>query len=299
VRSVHGLIPAPGIAALDVGGSSVKSGVVAPDGALAGPLSLAPLDSDASAAELLGTLAGVARTQLDREDALDDVLAVAYPGPCDYAAGVAQSTVKLAALNGLSLAAELRARTGRPELDVSFRNDAEAAAAAEARVGAGRTFARVLMLTLGTGLGAAFVERGEPIAERAGIVAAELYRLPVGESTADDRFSTRGLATRLRELGAPATDLAEAAALAEQSASTLDAFSGFGQDLGRFLAPRLEALDAQALVIGGGLAGAFRLFGPAVAAEVHVPVIPAGLGRAAGVIGAALCLAPALGATPT
>jgi glucokinase len=39
-------------------------------------------------------------------------------------------------------------------------------------------------------------------------------------------------------------------------------FADFGNDLGNFLAPLLTGFDANCLVIGGNIAGAYALFGP-------------------------------------
>ena len=47
------------VVALDVGGTSVKSAIVASSGALAGPPQRTPIDSAGSADAVLGTLAGV------------------------------------------------------------------------------------------------------------------------------------------------------------------------------------------------------------------------------------------------
>jgi glucokinase len=267
------------VLALDVGGTSVKSALVAAAGELAGAPRHTPIDSGAEAETLLSTLAGAVLELAPEPGEQLAAVAVAFPGPCDYERGVPgrHDDGKFAALAGVDLRAQLRRRLGRADLVIAFCNDAEAAILAEARHGAGRPFARVLGITLGAGLGACLVAGGAIVAADAGIVPAELYRRPFGAATADDAFSDRGLRARLNGADPAAARDAEARR----------AFAAFGADLGAFLAPWADALRADAVVVAGGIAAAYPLFGPALEAAL-TPAVRAGeLGPAAGLIGAA------------
>jgi glucokinase len=267
------------VLALDVGGTSVKSALVAAAGELAGPPRRTPIDSGADAEALLSTLAGAVLELAPEPGERLAAVAVAFPGPCDYERGVPgrHDDGKFAALAGVDLRAQLRRRLGRADLVIAFCNDAEAAILAEARHGAGRPFARVLGITLGAGLGACLVAGGAIVAADAGIVPAELYRRPLGAATADDAFSDRGLRARL----------SGADPAAARDAEARRAFAAFGADLGAFLAPWAGALRADAVVVAGGIAAAYPLFGPALEAAL-TPAVRAGeLGPAAGLIGAA------------
>lgn len=273
------------VPALDVGGTRLKSGLAA-GGRLVSPLLVADFESAAGADDLLRHLAHAARRQLG---AVTDTssLGVACPGPFDYAKGIGQSRLKLAALYGVDVGDELRRRLGLPGLDVRFTNDAEAAAVAEACFGAGRSFRRVLTVTLGTGLGAALVVDRRVATVSGGVVVGDLYRARVGAARADDLFSVRGLSAKLRAAGSAIVD-PEAAALAAPSRQRVAAFCDFGRDLGRFLEPYVESCQIELIVVGGGIAGAFHLYGEALASELPVPVQLGELGAAAGVVGAAL-----------
>jgi predicted NBD/HSP70 family sugar kinase len=101
--------------------------------------------------------------------------------------------------------------------------------------------------------------------------------VPFGAATADDAFSDRGLGGRLH-----GADPASA-----RDAEAVRAFAAFGADLGAFLAPWTEALRADAVVVAGGIAGAYPLFGRALQAALAVPARAGALGVAAGLIGAA------------
>ena len=163
----------PPVLALDVGGTSVKGAIVAPSGELAGPLRRTPIDSTAGAEALLAALAGAVRELApDAAPQLAGV-AIAFPGPCDYARGVPgrHDDGKFAALAGVDLRAELRGRLGPPTSRSasattprrrSWPRRATAPAGRSARAGD----------HVGAGLGACLVAGGAIVAADAGFVPA-------------------------------------------------------------------------------------------------------------------------------
>lgn len=253
------------IVSLDVGGSSVKSGAV--DAAQpVGEVVVTPVDHGASAEEILDRFVHAAAVL-----PATDRVALAIPEPFDYERGISLMTHKFAALRGVPVADELAARLGRRRDEtpmVRCCNDAAAAVVGEAIAGAGVGYGRVLGLTLGTGLGAALVVGGRPIAESGGVVAGELWAevLPDG-GTADDLFSARGFMAALEQGDATPAE--------------------WGRRFGRFLRPVLDAVEADVVVLGGGGTMSFPDFGPALTAELDVPVVVARLDRWAPIVGAA------------
>ena len=295
------------VIALDVGGSSVKHALVAAAPAAmpaampaAGPsvlgqVAVTPIDSGASAGEVLACLAGMIAGRLaDAPNARG--VALAFPGPCDYAAGISltRGLQKYEALFGLDLGAELRARLGRPGLAFRYRNDAEAAIVGEALYGAGKQHGRLLGVTLGTGFGSAFVVDGRVTEAGPGVPPnGWLYPLLFRGRQADDLFSTRGLLERFRRRGLDVSDVASAAAVAQLAgddnlgAAVRDSFAAFGVELGEFLAPIAAGFRADGVLILGGIAGAWGLIGPALQAALPTRAVTGALGNAAGVLGAA------------
>lgn len=277
---------------LDVGGQSVKSARVSEGGEVLGERS-DPIDSLADAETLLAALAGIIAAHCAAGEPRG--VAFAFPGPFDYPAGVCliQHTshsggVKYGALYGVNLRAALRAGLNRPNLPIAFRNDAEAAIVGEAVGGVGRPYRRVIGVTLGTGLGSAFLVDGQPQTSGPGVPEnGWLYCLPYGAATADDVFSTRGLLARLREAGLDFTSIQAAAAASAESAAARGAFAAFGRDLGEFLRPYVAGFGADAVVALGGLAEAWPLFGAAMQAQVPVPALHGTLGARAAFLGAA------------
>jgi glucokinase len=251
------------VVALDVGGSSVKSGRVV-DGRPDGRVIVTPLVRDAPADELVDRLA--AAVAAVAPDAAMRV-AAAVPDPFDHVAGVSLMTHKFAALQRLPLAPLLRERVGRP-LEIRWCNDAAAAIAGEAIAGAGSGYGRVLGVTLGTGLGAALVVDGAVVPRVGTTVVGDLWQATLADGQrADTAFAARTL------LAAVERDPAEGG-------------SAFGSALGRFLAPVVDAAAADVVVVGGGGAGSFDQIAAALRAELGVPVVRATLGPWAALLGA-------------
>lgn len=278
------------IIALDVGGSSVKSALVETGPKIVGNVSIHPIDSSASADEIFKTFSNVITGHLENCEEVRGV-AMAFPGPFDYEQGIClmQGQAKYDALYGLDIGASLKETLGLPELQIRYRNDAEAAILGEALYGAGGGFPRLLGVTLGTGLGSAFVANGAIVTTGPGIPDhGWLYSQPFSGRRADDVFSTRGLLARLAEHGIQEADLGSVIDMASERDQALEeAFREFGTDLGSFLKPFVAGFGADAVLVTGGIAAAWDWFAPALMRSLPVPVVNGSLGKAAPLFGAA------------
>ncbi len=139
------------VIALDLGGTKVAAGVLDRQGVV---VRRTQETTDTSSQDAL-------LAQLDRVvgEFLDDevgALGVGIPSLIDQRAGRAASSVNVP-LAGVDLRDRLRARFRRP---VALENDANAAALAEHRFGAGRGTDHMVMLTLGTGIGGGLILNG-------------------------------------------------------------------------------------------------------------------------------------------
>jgi glucokinase len=220
------------------------------------------------------------------------------------------------------LRVEIERRCGLP---VVVENDANAAAWAEARFGAGRGRGFLVILTLGTGLGGGLVVAGELYRGRQGI-AAEFGHLKVepngrrcgcGGRGCWERYASGtalvreaqeiasvapAISSRMLELagGQPEaiTGLCVTQAAQDGDEGAIEAFRSVGTWLGYGMASLAAVLDPGMFVLGGGLSAAGELVRqPAVRAleeritarayrEVpHVRL--AELGPEAGIVGAA------------
>ena len=146
-----------GVPVLEIGGSHVTAAMVSPSTGLVEGVHRAGLDSKASAESIVGELCDAAK-QLP----LANGLAVALPGPFDFAAGVAWYKLdKFASLYGHDLGQSLRERLGLER--VVFLNDAEAFTVGEWSAGELRGLDRCVGITIGTGIGSAFLDDGRAV----------------------------------------------------------------------------------------------------------------------------------------
>lgn len=275
------------ILALDVGGSSVKSGLMDGQQQIHERLST-PLDSKGSAESILQTFAGIVEQYLAAHELRG--VGIGFPSPFDYANGICliQGVDKYESIYGVDIGEAIRERVKKPDLLIRFRNDAEAAIVGEALYGAGRAYRRFIGLTLGTGMGSSFiadgkrVEAGQGVPE-GGFLFPVLYR----GIQSDEWFSTRGLLARFEAAGYPMATVAEGAEAAESNPAIRKAFEEFGADMGEFIAPHAEAFGAEALILLGGIAAAYPLFGKSLEAMLPIPVMKGDLGGDAALMGAA------------
>jgi len=279
------LSPSP-IAVLDVGGTSIKGGVV--DGQEVHHTPPIPTLANSSTETIQAQLAQAANDVLELAGPENVGLAIGFPGPFDLSAGAAliHGLHKFDAIYGLDLRPGLRSRTTLGDLPVRFVRDNEAAGVGEAVEGAGRGVGRVLTITLGTGVGACLTDLGIPVADVGDLSIERLARRSTEWGKADDVLSARGLAQRL---GVATTELR---ALVDQG-EVDDTVEEHGRRVGKFLSPVVEELDVDMIVIGGGLAAAFDIFGTALKQALgDTPCSPAALGSDGPLVGAALIAFP-------
>ena len=287
-------IPAPSarVIALDVGGTSIKSALVAHGGRVLGEPIITPIDSSGEAESILGTFAQIISIHLHESDT-SNILGVTlgFPGPFNYTAGICfiEGLEKFGAIYGVDMRDALRVRLDLGELPILFRNDAEAAVVGEARYGAGRYYRRLIGVTLGTGCGSAFLVDGVPVTSGPGVPPnGWLYSVSFRGLRADDLFSRRGLEARLQAASVTERNVRDAAEAARAgNAGARQVFETFGADLGAFLNPFAMAFAAEAVLILGRIAGAIDLFGPPLRQALSIPALPAERGADAALLGAA------------
>lgn len=225
----------------------------------------------------------------------------AMPGPFAYDKGIAlfEKVAKFEKLYGVNVQRELATRLElSAEAPLRFMNDASAFAVGEAWQGQAMGTTKSVSITLGTGFGSAFVSDGVPVVEDEGVPEmGRVWHLPFMGGIADDYFSTRWFVTRWADISgeiiAGVKEVAERAISGQIEAKEL--FMEFGSNLGGFLGPWLRDFEAETLVIGGNVMGAWSLFGPAFKAElsslkVETRVVSSGLKEDAAIIGSARML---------
>ncbi len=141
----------PRVIALDLGGTKLLSGVVNAEGVVERRV-VSPTEtaSEETLLEQVDTAVG--------DLMADDIgaIGIGIPSLIDQRKGEAVQSVNIP-LHGLAFRDHLRERFGMP---AAIENDANAAAVAEHRHGAGRGSRHMVMLTLGTGVGGGLILDG-------------------------------------------------------------------------------------------------------------------------------------------
>jgi glucokinase len=302
---------------IDVGGTKIAAGVVDADGRIvARNQRVTPAQHADQVRDAVTDAVRELRTQ--HEVAAIGISAAGF-------VDAARATVMFApnlAWRDEPLRDELEQRTGLP---VVVENDANAAAWAESRFGAGRGTRHVLALTVGTGLGGGVVSDGRVLRGEFG-AAAEVGHVvmvpggrpcPCGLAGCLERYASgTALVRRAREIALDSPVLAHellgrasghaeaiegpmvTAAARAGDVAALQVFDEVGAWLGLGVAQLAAVLDPGVVVIGGGVAAAGDiLLTPLLDAYTknltgrgHRPtarVVSAELGPDAGLVGAA------------
>ena len=308
---------------VDIGGTKIASGVVDESGRIIDDDQVAtpdPVDDDDTASSIEKAIAGLVSGHLARHPDVEAV-GIGAAGFVDKA-----RSVVIFAPNILWRDEPLRERVqALVDLPVVVENDANAAAWAEFRFGAGEDVDDLVLLTVGTGIGGGIVLDGELYRGAYG-VAAEVGHLRVvpqgvlcgcGNRGCWEQYASgRALVRDARELvqargpGYEALAAASGGVAERVDGPTVTRLAGEGDpasvalvaEVGRWLGEGLASLtavlDPAVAVVGGGVAAAGELvlgpmrtaFEAELTAHGHRPTLeirPAELGNAAGIVGAA------------
>lgn len=307
-----------GVLGIDLGNTKVAVGVVDTDGAVTGR-QRADTDSLRHGDGLLPNLLALIRRSVDEAGAPAVSAGVALPGPADRSTLTLLHAIALPELVGVPLADRLGTALTMP---IVGDNDANVAALGEACFGAGRGAAVLAYFTVSTGIGGGIVLDGRLFRGATGAAAefghqrAEPEGDPCscgGAGCLETVASGPAIARRARRMlpHFPGSLLSDrdwragrewdarlmAAAAREGDALALHLWDEVGEALGIAVASVIDVLDADCVVLGGGVMNAADLLLPPVrqaAAEHTMPgldrevrIVPAALGDDVGIVGAA------------
>ncbi len=261
---------------VDIGGTKIAAALVREDGTVSGR-STTPTPVASGASGILAAALDLSCHVLAANPDMDVVaVGVGSAGQIDVARGtVTYASANLPGWAGLNLAAAFAAATGLPAV---VDNDVNALAVGECRFGAGRGFRDLLCVAVGTGIGGAIVLDGQ-LHRGANWAAGEIGHLVAawdGDQVCscgrrghlEAYASGPALAARYRRLAAAGAEAGETRPPTDSSSDLRDvaaraqagdplarrAIAEGAEILGLCLAGLLDALDPQALVIGGGVA---------------------------------------------
>lgn len=270
--------PGPLLLAVDVGGTTIAAGAVTAEGEVVLEERV-PTHRDGPG-HALGVLEEtIAHVRLGADQLGHSIsgIGVGVPGPVDTRAGrIGEPVTHVPELAGVALAARLRQRFGLPAF---VDNDVNALALAEWRFGAGRGAESLVVLAVGTGIGAGLVLDGRLIRGASGF-GGELGHTPIrfdgprcfcgGRGCLSVYASGRGLAeaAQARVAGHAEAPLLRAAngdpmaitaalvfRLAEQGDALAQSLVAEAcQAMGAMLATIVNGLNPEVVVVTGGVA---------------------------------------------
>jgi glucokinase len=287
---------------IDIGGTSVKLGKVDPSGAVLGRRQV-PTGRELTAEALVDRLAAAVAELLDGAEASG--LGIAAPGMRRSDGEGVINVTNLPHLDGFPLRGRVEEATGLPTI---LDNDANAAAMGEHRFGAGTGASRLLVMTLGTGIGAGMVvdgavhrvaweglgDPGHVIVQRGGPRCG-----CGGHGCVEAIAAVPGLLERAREAGAPHGSLGGLVAAARQAEpAAVGVLREGGAWIGMALATLVHILGPNRILLGGGgLDAAEDLLFTPIRESLYAHTQPflaekltlgrAALGNDAGLVGAA------------
>ena len=310
------------ILGIDIGGTSIKVGLFADDGALQS-ISIVPTQTLAGKTTSDAFLDAL-ESFLDAQDTLADcitAIGLDVPGPVDETGNVGH--MPNIQLDVESLKAGLS--SAFPHAHVVLANDANAAALGEFWQGSGKGEQSFVLVALGTGVGAGIVSCGKTVSGAFGY-GGELGHLTVNHSEQDtcgcgrcgclEQYASASGVVRTYRKECATRDIepvhldGAADSLAVFKASQADdeaahaALSLMCETLGFALAQVATVIDPGLFLIGGGMGEGFDVFADELRAAfqkqcpppcLDTRILPATLGNKAAMYGSAYLALQALG----
>ncbi len=274
---------------LDIGGSHITAALINTQtrALLESSISRKAVNANASATDLIKTWASAARESLKDDTALSHI-GIAMPGPFDYATGISKLEHKFAALFELNVK-ELLANELALTTPIYFENDASLFALGEYWAGAAKNAERMIGITLGTGLGAGFIEKGNILTQDPRIPPkGELWDVPYLDSIAEAYASGTALQNSYQQATNKILTGKAIAELAYQGdTAAQQCFNDLSKHLTSILEPYLASFQPDFVVIGGNIAKAFDLLSASLEENTTTQYLQSKHFEQAGLLGAA------------
>jgi len=304
---------------IDLGGTNIKAGLVTGDGKVLETASTPTLAHEGPDG-VVGRMAKLANDLKAKAPEPPAGIGVGSPGPLDPTIGMLYFTPNMPGWDNYPLAAKLGALTN---LQVTVENDANVAALAEYRQGAGKGTRTMILLTLGTGIGGGIIFDGK-LVNGARVTAGEVGHIVINEKgpkcgcgahgCLEAYCGTAGILGRARELlekVGTVSILRDTAgkdyekltpqmigdAARKGDGPAISVYKETGRLLGVGISSLVNLFAPEVVILGGGIAANWDFLYPACREEVKrramkpgnelVKIVPAVLGNEAGLVGAA------------
>ena len=196
----------------------------------------------------------------------------AIPGPFNYKEGVALfegENDKYESLFNVSIREELPKFINSEKVNLRFLNDATSFGVGVSTQGKAKDCQKVIVVTLGTGFGSAFINHGVPQVTSNDVPKDGcLWDKPYKSGISDDYFSTRWCIERYYEITSKRVKGVKEIAEADNEDSKA-VFNEFGANMAEFMIPYIQKFEAEIMVMGGNISKASGLFLPALKNELQ------------------------------
>lgn len=254
---------------LDIGGTHITAAVIdkAEMKVLDFSLCKESFDSNMPADQVMSIWKKVINTSIENSKVKDITgIAICMPGPFDYKNGICwiKDQSKYEHFYGLNIRELLLETLDFPaDFPVLFENDAVCFGKGEVFKQQENLSKKVMAVTLGTGLGACFIDKGTSISSGSSVPAdGEIYNLSYKYGIAEDYVSVRGLLSHYKSLsGSDLNNGLELYNLAKNGdQKAIQVFERMGEDLATVAIPWIANFTADHIIIGGKIANASDLF---------------------------------------
>ncbi|PIF00719.1 MAG: transcriptional regulator [Maribacter sp.] len=196
----------------------------------------------------------------------------AMPGPFNYRTGMALfegENDKYENLHNISIPEELPKFIDSGKANLRFLNDATAFGVGVSTQGKAKECQKVVVVTLGTGFGSAFINNGIPQVNSDDVPQDGcLWDKPYKKGISDDYFSTRWCIERYYEITSERIKGVKDIAAVDTDDSRM-VFNEFGANMAEFMAPFLKKFQAEIIVMGGNISKASDLFLPKLKSDLQ------------------------------
>jgi glucokinase len=197
-----------------------------------------------------------------------DGITICFPGPFDYENGISmiKGQDKYENFYGLNISDLIRKRLSlSDDFSVLFENDAVCFGKGEVYKDKKNLSKKVMAVTLGTGLGSCFIDKGVSVSSGTQLpIYGEIWNLPFRNGIAEDYVSLRGLLSKYFVLSGiqleNGLELYDRATVGDKKA--LQVFEEIGEDLAEIVIPCMKKFSAEHFIIGGKIGNSSSLFLP-------------------------------------
>ncbi|MCM0666026.1 ROK family protein [Flavobacterium tyrosinilyticum] len=254
---------------LDIGGTHITAAVIdkAEMKVLDFSICKESFDSNMPADQVMSIWKKVISTAIENSKIKDiKGIAICMPGPFDYKNGICwiKDQSKYEHFYGLNIRELLLETLDFPaDFPVLFENDAVCFGKGEVFKQQENLSKKVMAVTLGTGLGACFIDKGTSISSGSSVPTdGEIYNLSYKDGIAEDYVSVRGLLSHYKSLsGCDLNNGLELYNLAKNGdQKAIQVFERMGEDLATVAIPWIINFTADHIIIGGKIANASDLF---------------------------------------